>query len=377
MVDINLFKEEGEEEWKPNGEGESEGENLEDELGEDFDLGEEESEPSPLDEDDDSLLGDEEVIPDFDESDEKEVEEDYEYGETKEKRTPVWLWALLGVVLIGASLYLFWYQPRQKRKSAASRQSAVDLASVDSLRQGAQQSQAGPLTAGRDSSGITRDTTSQKDRVSGLVPATTKGVSTKGLTPTTLFIDVASAVFENLSAQGQLGTIILEGNKFHVGYVSSTPGTAQEMGQRIQRLIGAAGFQVSPEDRHRTAGKIQYWGVVSGEMPAMEQEGPPPSAGRFPTADSFINGVKELVQQSQLSFQQAEKFAVRSLQGVRQIPVRAKVEGNKANALMFLKNLKGFQGNYNVSKLTIAPVNISDFKASEVKLVLDFLISVG
>jgi len=370
MVDINLFKEEDEEELKPSGEGE--GENLEDELGEDFGLEEEESEPSPLDEDDDSLLGDEEVIPDFDEPDEQEVEEDYEYGETKTKRTPVWLWALLGVVLIGASVYLFWYQPRQKRKSAASRQSAVDLVSVDSLRQGAQQSQAGPITAGRDSSGITRDTTSQKDRVSGLVPATTKG-----LTPSTLFIDVASAVFENLSAQGQLGTIILEGNKFHVGYVSSTPGTAQQMGQRIQRLIGAAGFQVSPEDRHRTAGKIQYWGVVSGEMPAMKQEGPPPSSGRFPTADSFINGVKELVQQSQLSFQQAEKFAVRSIQGVRQIPVRAKVEGNKANALMFLKNLKGFQGNYNVSKLTIAPVNISDFKASEVKLVLDFLISVG
>lgn len=44
MVDINLFKEEGEEEQKPD----EDGENLGDELNEDFGLGDEDAEPSPF-----------------------------------------------------------------------------------------------------------------------------------------------------------------------------------------------------------------------------------------------------------------------------------------------------------------------------------------
>jgi len=372
MVDINLFKEEGEEEeWKPEGEGE----NLEDEFGEDFDLGEEESESSPLDEDDENLLGDEEAIPDFEEPDDKEVEEDYEYGEGKEKKTPIWLWAALGIVLIGASIYLFWYQPRQRR-AKGTEQPVASLTAADSLRQSSQQSQPGVGVVERDSTSTVRDTTSRVDLPSGQ-PTTPSGlVSTTGMRRKTPMVQATTAVFENLSDQGQRGTIILEGDKFHVGYVSAAPGGAEAMGQRIQQLMGASGFEVAPEDRHLTAGKIQYWGVVSGVLPGLQQDDALSSTDRYPSADSFIDRVKTLAQQSQLSIYESEKFTARIDQSVKQVPVRIKMEGNKTNVLNFFGRLINFQGNYRISKLTVAPVSISDFKASKVKMVLDVWVAV-
>ena len=63
--------------------------------------------------------------------------------------------------------------------------------------------------------------------------------------------------------------------------------------------------------------------------------------------------------------------------GVRQKPVRIKIEGNKQGVLSFLESLRQFQGNYGLSKLLLVPSNYSNFKAEQVKLVLDFWVTVG
>ena len=367
MVDINLFKEEEEEEWKPDSEG---GESFESDLGEELNLGDEIEEPSPLD--DEKLLVDEEAIPDFEEPDEGELEEDYEYGEGRARKTPVWLWAVLGVVIIVAALYLFWYQPRQSRKGAYPSVTLLRQPQSDSLAPAVQRPGETTTSADDDTSagGITGERERPTPGATGTVPAGVPGSTIR-------YVDAAKPVLENLSGQGQLGTIILEGNRFHVGYVSANPGSSQTIGQRIQRLIGASAIKVSPEDSHRTAGRVQYWGVVSGDLPKSDYPESQTSAQRYASVDRFIQGVRGLVQQSGLTFQESETFSARSEGGIRKTPIRVKVEGRNANAVSFLDVLKGFQGAYDLTKLTIAPVDISDFQASQVKLALDFSVWTG
>ena len=368
MVDINLFKEEDEEEWKsPPDEG---GEDVEGVLGEDLDLGGEETGAESPSFEDDKFLSDEDAIPDFEEPEERELEEDYEYGDNRVRGAPVWLWAFLGVVVVAAAFYLFYYQPRQKAKSQLQTV-RVMRSPADSLAPGAQRPADQTVVTAEDSS------TTLGDQRTGGTAVTGEMVSTDVPNSTVRFVSAATAVFDNLSSQGQLGTIVFEGGKFHVGYVSSTPGVAQTMGQQVQRLIGASAVQVSPEDRHSTAGKIQYWGVVSGNLPAGRTAAPSTSATRFNSADSFVAGIRGLGTQNRMTFQQTEKFSIQSEGGRRKAPVRMKIEGAKTNAINFLNALKGFQGNYDLMKLTIAPVNISDYTASQVKLVLDFVVWIG
>jgi hypothetical protein len=369
MVDINLFKEEDEEEWKsPPDEG---GEDVEGVLGEDLDLGGEETDAESPSFEDEKFLSDEDAIPDFEEPEERELEEDYEYGDSRARGAPVWLWALLGAVVVAAAFYLFYLQPRQKAKSQMQ---TVTLrkSPADSLAPGLQRQSAQAVATGADSS------TTLGDQRSGEAAVSRDAVSTTNVPSSTiLFVNAATAVFDNLSSQGQLGTIVFEGGKFHVGYVSSTPGVAQTMGQRVQRLIGASAVRVSPEDRHSTAGKIQYWGVVSGDLPSGGAAVPQASTTRFNSADGFVAGIRGLGTENRMTFQQTEKFSIQSEGRRRKAPVRMKIEGARANAINFLNALKGFQGNYDLTKLTIAPVNISDYTASQVKLVLDFTVWIG
>jgi len=367
MVDINLFKEEEEEEWKPDSEG---GESLNDDLGDDLNLGDDIEEPSPLD--DEKLLGDEEAIPDFEEPDEAELEEDYEYGEGTARKAPIWLWAILGVVIVAAAFYLFWYQPRQKKKAASPSVTLLRQPQSDSLATAAQRTGGTTTSADEDTlaGGTEADREPPPPIATGTIPAGVPGSTIR-------YVDAAKPVFENLSSQGQLGTIILEGNRFHVGYVSANPGLSQTIGQRIQRMIGASAIKVSPEDRHRTAGKVQYWGVISGDLPQRNYPEIQTSAQRFASVDRFVQGMRGLVQQSGLTLQESETFSARSEGGIRKTPIRVKVEGKNANAVSFLDVLKGFQGAYDLTKLTIAPVDISDFQASQVKLALDFSVWTG
>ena len=360
MVDINLFKDDEDEkgEWQPTsgGEGELEDELREETLGAEGDF----SGPSPLDEE--GLLGSEdEVIPEFGEHEEGEQEEDYEFGGGREKKTPLWLWAFLGLVLIGAVIYLFIIQPRQKKQGEELLSSRTQL-TADSLSSVRRLGAVG--TVRKDSSAAAR-----KD--SSISRPAVEGVSAS------MYVEAAGAVLENLSRQGQLGTIVVERDQFHVGYVSETPNVAQAMGHRIQTLLGASSFKVSPEDRHTTGGRIRYWGVVSGTLPKKASGVVETTGERFETEQSFIDGMKGRIQQHGLSIQQTEKFSVQSVGGIRQIPIRMKVEGSKNQVASFFNGMKKYRGNYGLNKITIAPANISDFFANRVIVMLDFFFVVS
>jgi hypothetical protein len=359
MVDINLFKDDEEEkEWKPTpGEGEELGGEPKEDLGLDGNV----SESSLLD--DEGLLGDEEPIPDFGEPEEKEKEEDYEFGEVKEKKTPVWFWAFLGIVVVGVFLYLFVYLPQQNKTKRAASPEVRRPALTDRLKQESQ-------ARGQITSAVDSGTASQPSSIQ-------RRVGAAGVRSVDVFVEATKVIFANLTQEGQLGTIILDGDRFHVGYVSETPNVSQAMGHRIKTLLGASEFRVSPEDRHRTGGRVHYWGVVSGVLPQKSLGLVQTSTKTFATADSFIEGMKGLVQQHRLALQQTEKYSERSEKGIRHVPVRLKIEGSKTQTLTFLDALKGFQGNYNLAKLTLAPVVISDFQANQVKLVLEFQIAVS
>lgn len=369
MVDINLFKEDEEEEWKPN--PDEEGEDLEGEISDNLDFDEEvveeepvEEEPSPLDDED--FLGDDEAIPDFDDDqEEKDLEEDYEYGEGSKKSTPIWLWIVLGVVVVVAALYIFWFMPRQNQQVSPG-VSLMTPPVADSTRTAVSQPETEDVKA---DTGQSQDVTPPVE-----TPATQTTTQSSSGAPASVsrFVTSALPVFEFLANQNQMGTIILEGDRFHVGYVSATQGVAQTIGRRIQGLIGATSFKTSPEDRHRTAGKIQYWGVVSGDLPKQTSSSQG-SQTRFSNADQFIQSISALIRQNQLNIRQTQKFNVRG----QTAPVRLKIEGARNNMVGLLNRLKGFQGRYELTKITISPVTITDFSANQVKLVLDFSIPIG
>ena len=101
MVDINLFKNDGEEgeeekEWdSESSEGDDFENTMKDDLGFDDDL----SGQDTFDEG--GLLDEEEPLPDFDEPEgEDQHGKDYEFGEVKEKKSSLWLWILMGVIVV-------------------------------------------------------------------------------------------------------------------------------------------------------------------------------------------------------------------------------------------------------------------------------------
>ena len=367
MVDINLFKEDDEEkeDWETTS---GEGEELDDELKEE-ESGSEGDIQEPVSLEEDLLDNDEEAIPDIQELQDKEQEEDYEFGVDREKKTPVWLWVFLGIVVVGVLAYLFVIQPRQARMKQATQQSSERQLTAETRTQEIQENESGQGVVADSEVGSQVDSAVSTPSVD-----LTDRVTLMEVGSVSAFVDAAGVVFENLTREGQLGTIVLEGNQFHVGYVSETPNVANAMGHRIRTLLGASSIQTSPEDRHRTGGRIRYWGVISGKLPQKTRGTNQTAVKPFATTESFLEGIQRLVRQHQLSIKQTEKFAERTEEGVRRIPVRLKIEGSKRQVISFLGSLKGYQGNYGLEKLTLAPVSISDFYASQVKIVLDFIV---
>ncbi|MBN2030460.1 hypothetical protein JW824_09465 [bacterium] len=366
MVDINLFKDEEEEKWESDS-GREEKSESGDDLIDEFSMDEELTQSSALSDKD--LLDSDEPIPDFDEPGENVVEEDYQFGNIKERKTSPWIWVALGVVLVFAAIYFFYIQPRQTQPEQIvprmpSGVSEGDLSTEQTTDsgEGLVDSDSGERGAVSEEGTALRETGAES-QISGLSALATVGT----------VVDASVAVFNNLTQAGQLGTIVLEGYRFHVGYVSETPGVAQAMGERIKAILGSSGYEVSPEDPHRTAGKMHYWGVISGVIPQKASTSPPSvESRRFTSMDQFIQEINTLVQNNRLSVQETQKFSTRSEEGLSQTPVRMKIEGSKAQTLVFLNALKGFQGNYRLLKLTMAPVDISDFQANQVRLVLEF-----
>ena len=368
MVDINLFKDEEEEEWKSDSGGKKEGESG-DELIKEFGMDENLAGSSALSDED--LLSNEENMSDLEEPDDKDVGSDYQFGNTKKRKTSPGVWVALGIVLVFAAFYFFYYQPKQTQiKNMAS----------NIIRRPQVNEQEDTLSQGRipEPIGVSTDSGSAESSVSRVSGGVVGSSLLNELASVGTVVDAGIAVFQNLTQEGQLGTIIFDGYNFHVGYVSETPGVAQAMGYRIQTVLGTSGFEVSPEDQHRTAGRVHYWGVVSGVLPKKEGEATQIITGtRFTTPDNFIQEVKVLVQNNRLSVRETETFFMRSEGGYNQTPVRLKIEGTKVQTLTFLNILKGFQGNYRLAKITIAPVDISDFNANQVKLVLEFVVFIA
>ncbi len=366
MVDINLFKDEDEEEKWESDSGGDEKSDAGDDLIDDFPIEEELTESSALSDND--LLDSDEPIPDFEEPEENALEEDYQFGDIKEKKTSPWIWVALGVVLIFAAVYFFYIQPRQTPPEQVVPRMPSGLSEGGVSSEGASDSGEGVVDSGSEEGVVSEESgaaseTEVQSQIGGL----------NALASVSAVVDASVAVFSNLTQTGQLGTIVLEGYQFHVGYVSETPGVAQAMGARIQSILGISEFNVSPEDPHRTAGRMHYWGVISGVIPQKASTSSSSAESRqFATTDQFIQEINTLIQNNRLSVEETQKFSARSEGGLNQVPIRMKIEGNKAQTLGFLNSLKGLQGNYRLLKLTMAPVDISDFQASQVKLVLEF-----
>jgi len=372
MVDINLFDEEGKEKEKAQKPAPEEGFDDDFDLSKDLEPGDDFSESSPLD--DEEFLSDEEALSDFEKPEEKQ-EEEYEFGESKKKNTSPVLWVILGIVVIGAFIYLFIIQPRQMKtaKMATSvvvrRPPAGQVAQIPQ-KQGA--AQPGPKLP------ATKTAKSSVNNATASRITTRPGKSSSwvnGSIPT--FVEATKIILEDLSGHNQFGSTLLDGNSFFVEYVSETPGVSKAMGYRIQTLLGASGYKVSPEERHRTEGRIHYWGVVSGKLPKKNFGTRQTITKRFTTVNSFIREVKNRVRQNGLKVLETQKLSRSLVNGVWMTPVRVTTEGTKMQTLTFLESLKGFQGNYGIAKLLVAPLNYSDFSANNVKCVLDFLVSIG
>jgi hypothetical protein len=346
MVDINLFQEgEEEKEWDPTPQKDSEA--SESSL-DDFKF-EDESKTPALDEK--SIL-DEAFEPEA-EPQEKPMEDGYDIGpDDQKKKTGVWTWVVLGVVVVSAVSYLYLFQP--KKPEIPSNVVPVNLRPV----------------VKRDTS-IAARSDSTRSNLPAVVDSTrTLAKPAMGGNRTAVFAVLTKAVVENLGQQRQFGTILLNDDRFSVEYVSDTPGVSDAMGYRIKTLTGASEITASPEERHRTAGAVHYWGVVSGSIPKSVPGAATGQPRQYASVELFIGALKSLIQENGL----ADRGVTRSGEA-GQTGVQAKVEGSRGAVLKFLESLKQSPGNYTIRKLVGVPVDIADFEATKIKLVLEFTVS--
>ncbi len=352
MVDINLFKNgggEGEEEKEWNSKP-SEGNDFEDDLKDGLGFDEDLSTPESFD---DSKLLDEEPLPDFDEPDEENPrDEDYEFGDVKEKKSSLWVWILMGIIVITVMLYVFYIQPRQIAKSTQI---------VQPIRPPTIPPK---TTTDKNAAGV-------KNGGEKPAPGTTSGetvpVGESADFPAMIYVNASQVIFRDLSEKGQFGAILLNGDQFLVEYVSETPGIADQVGQKIKTLLGISAYKVSPEDRHRTAGKIYYWGIVSGQLsPTKESKHVQPGPKKFASAGVFIQSIKDLAGKHNL-----EAIVTTPMDS----KVTIKIEGVNSNVLQFLQSMKKMSGNYKLEKLFMNSLDYSDFSGSKLKLILDCQIS--
>ena len=372
MVDINLFKEGEEEmEWESSGDmddqpsnddvsagiPEDPSKNLDDDFGDDFDFDQEEfDEADSLD--DDSFLddhdGEGELEPLKDE-DEFE-EEDYDFGDSKEKKVSVWLILVLGLVVILAAVYFLWYQPKMKK---------IKQPVVTSSRTVA------PRTA---QSPVQKDTTATETVGGDTVQAETPPVVTQQTAiagtsnNTRILVQPIKTVVQNLSNTGQFGSVIVTGNRFFVEYVSDSPNVSDAMAYKIKTLLNVSDVKKSPEEKYNRGGKVRYSGVISGVIPGAPETLKPIGSARYSSKNDFINQMKQLAQQYGMVYKSAK-----TLDSEKDLIVQMKVEGNQSKAIQFLDALGGKSGNYAVSKVLMVPKEYSDFNASTVRVVIDFV----
>ena len=356
MVDIDLFKDEGEDkDWESSPEG---SDDFGDELKDDLDLGEDFQDSSALEPE--GILDDEEAIPDFEEPDESEDYDDYEYGEVKDKKTSPILYVILGVVIVFAAAYFLGLIPGFKPpgKTITSRP-------VDTIRKP-------PSLVVEDTTRIETTTQLPPDQESSADQRTTPLKMTKSGERHAVLVNSCQSILNNLTQNGQFGTLMIDGNRFSVQYVSETPGMSQAMSEKIKGLLGATNIKVSSEDSQRSQGKRVYFGVVSGELPVGAMSAAGAGKTNFLSLDQFNNQIKSIANQYGLSILKIDKLAAHN--GGRQQAVQIKIEGSKNQALTFLSSLNTIQSKFEIDKLLLVPAEYTDYNASRLKVVLDILV---
>jgi hypothetical protein len=356
MVDINLLKDDDEEkEFNASRQG---GEDFKEDISGDINFEDDLTEPVLDDED---LLGDVDAIPDMNRDDASfDTDEDYAYVASRGRKAPLWLWAFLGLICIGAAVYLFIIQPRMKKEMLVVREPERT-----------------PLITGTEPDSV-RAAQAPAEEISETpsvqIPA---GFETQTIIPSAIVASASKAVVEDLARSGQFATLLLNGDQVFVEYISKTPDVVKIMGHRIQTLLGLSDYTASPEDRHRTAGEITYWGVISGRLPAGSSQITPGGSNRFTDVQSFVDEVKSQLRQKRLIVKGSQKLINAEAVTSKQSCVRIEIEGTREDALAYLTSLQQFTGNFGVAKLLMAPVSYADFSASRIKMVLDFLIQFG
>lgn len=396
MVDINLFKDEDDDELerKPDEEMDMSLDDLESELSDtglsDSDLSDDDlvdedlgdtldfEEDDLADFDDKSFAGKEDAgggadllddefgaLPE-DEAEEETVDEsDYNYGDGRKKKTPVWVWALFGLFVVAAFLYLFVLQPASRGIKTVSvtpqpAQTSRPALPVPADTAGGGQAEAADSVA---AAGIRPETDLEKTASDMTAP---EAAGSK-----TAYANSTVKVLADLSAAGQFGAVLLSGDNFAaVQYVSASPGAAEAMGNKIKQLLGATSVKTSPEERHRTDGKVYYYGVVSGTLPS----GGPDAAGRAgnQSYDAFSREIKNMIRQHGLKLTDIQKLHEKTTDQTQQTDVRIKIEGSKAAVTAFLPGMSRLPGNVYITKLFLTPSGYTDFKAGQLKLVLEF-----
>jgi len=394
MVDINLFKEDdADEEKKDSGQEGSLDEGLGDLLGEDFadDLNSsstDENQPIGLESEssdfDDDLLGADtdldDVMPEFDETpDEKELG-DYTGGrKAVTKGGPsVFLWILLGIVVVAAGFYFFIMVPKQK--AIAKKQVKVTSKRPD-VQKLIEEMRKKKLAA----QGVKTDTS--KKAAAQPAPIKTSTVQKRVNTPVQQTLKrqddlygkyalMSDKLITKLSSEQQFGALLIFEEGFAVEYSSAVPGKAKKLAEELKTLVNIKDIKISPEESHKSGGKYRYWGVISGKFPSPVSKSTISMEGSF-TAKDISNKIKNLGSTNHLNVKKLQFFNVSNYSNRKKTQIRVKVEGSDNNIIAFLKQICSTKGNFRVLKVMVAPTSLLDVAGKNLKMVLDIEVIEG
>ncbi len=350
MVEINLFEDEESQPAKHDKSGDSPSRGDDDLTGDnvksdDFGFDEDLTEPS-LDTLD-TLGTDPE--PEFVPDDQKGSKTRRRRHNGGSKQVSPLIWALLGLAVIAAAGYMLY--PKISKPNGGKK---------------------GIKTVGGTKGGVKPPPVMDSTRTAGVKAGTVQIATGSGQAgPTVKYAEAAKAVVEDLGKDSRFVALLLKGDQYFVEYAAGVKGGQDEMGKRIQALLGADSFKASPEDRHKVGGADRYFGVISGRFPVVKGALP---AGSKTDAEAFKARLNALVTEKGLTNTKIQKVSEVTLNGKLQTPIRLRTEGPRQNALAFLESLKALPANGEMCKLLVAPTDISDLAGAKLKLVLDFAV---
>ncbi len=348
MVEINLFEDEESQPAKHDKSGDSPSRGDDDLTGDsaksdDFGFDEDLTEPSL-----DTL--DQDTEPIFVDEPKGSNAKRRRHGGGSKQVSPM-IWALLGLAVIAVAGYMLYPKFFPPKGKTAVQKGAGSVAKIPVKP---------PVDTTRTAGGLTGT-----DRLR-------TGTSPSG--PTVKYAETAKAVVENLGKDSRFVALLLKGDQYFVEYAAVAKGGQEEMGKRIQALLGADSFKASPEDRHKVSGSDRYFGVISGRIPVVIRTAQAAPAGSKTDAEAFKARLNALVTEKGLTNTKIQKVSEVTLNGKLQTPIRLRTEGSRANALAFLESLKALPANGEMCKLLVAPADISDLAGAKLKLVLDFAV---